>query len=150
MASSTENPVANAPAPANDTSLQSIIASYLKKKGYNRSIEGLAADLGTSVDKIAVATDLINDATVLQAVLNYNSTEKFPGSFEQSFKALSVWIDRSLDQCKVCGGYNDHSHFTLLLFHHFCPSMAISSFDAGINHSYFLSYLRYDCVVLAA
>lgn len=101
MAAPTENPVPNAPAPANDTSLQSIIASYLKKKGYNRSIEGLAADLGTSVDKIAVATDLINDATVLQAVLNYNATEKFPGSFEQSFKALSVWIDRSLDQCKV-------------------------------------------------
>jgi hypothetical protein len=102
MSSSGDAPAQGQAAPSNDTSLHSIIASYLKKKGYNRSIEGLAADLGVSVDKIAVSIDLLNDATVLQSINTYNGSEKFPGSFEQSFKALGTWIDRSLDQCKVC------------------------------------------------
>lgn len=84
-----------------DNALQNIIASYLKKKGYQRSLEGLAADLSTSVDKIAVSLDLMNDATILQAITNYNPSEKFPGSFEQTFHALSMWVEKSLDQCKV-------------------------------------------------
>jgi transcription initiation factor TFIID subunit 5 len=100
MASSGDAPPSSSAAQSNEASLPSIIASYLKKKGYNRSIEGLATDLGVSVDKIAVSMDLINDSTVLQAISTYNSSEKFPGSFEQSFSALCTWIDRSLDQCK--------------------------------------------------
>ena len=103
MASSSEAAPSSSSAPGSDSnSLHGIIAFYLKKKGYQRSLEGLAADLGTSVDKIAVSLDLMTDATVLQMITNYNSAEKFPGSFEQSFHALSMWIEKSLDQCKVC------------------------------------------------
>lgn len=103
MATSGEAPTPSAANPNTD-SLPNIIASYLKKKGYKRSVEALALDLGTSVDKIAVTMDLVNAGTVLQAISTYNNAEKFPGSFEESFADLCTWIDRSLDQCKVCKG----------------------------------------------
>lgn len=101
MASSSDPAPSSGSAPGGDNSLHGIIASYLKKKGYQRSLESFASDTGTSVDKIAVQMDLMSDSTVLQMIMNYNSTEKFPGSFEQSFHALSVWVEKCLDQCKV-------------------------------------------------
>lgn len=101
MASSGDPVPAPGTGQAGDGSLHQIIASYLKKKGYQRSLESFVSDTGTSVDKIAVGLDLNTDATILQTIMNYNPAEKFPGSFEQSFHALSVWVEKCLDQCKV-------------------------------------------------
>jgi hypothetical protein len=103
MASSGETQAPQPAQPPTESSLQSIIAQYLKKKGYNRNVEAISTDIASSVEKMAVSVDLLSSATALQTILTYNAAERFSGSFEQSFKALSVWVDRSLDQCKVCG-----------------------------------------------
>lgn len=97
---STGDAQAQAAATSKDA-LMSAVATYLKKKGYNKSLEAFGSESGFSVDRMATSQDLLADASLLQAVVNYNPAEKLPGSFEASFQALNDWIDRSLDQCKV-------------------------------------------------
>ncbi|XP_049849911.1 uncharacterized protein LOC126320459 [Schistocerca gregaria] len=80
--------------------LDAIVASYLKKKGYSRAAESLAQDAHLALDKLITQAHIFSDLNIANYILLYNTNEKFPDAYVNSYDDLREWIATSLDQFK--------------------------------------------------
>jgi hypothetical protein len=90
------------PAIATQEQIDSVVAQYLRKKGYTKAEQIFREEARLqSLESLAANSNLLSDLNVANYVMFYNPAEQHPRIYHDSYRELRKWVDQSLDMFQV-------------------------------------------------